>query len=153
MNPEATPVVLVIDDNSADIELLEAAWSEAGLDQSISISSFTHYDRAMAWLHDGMPADSPLAGVLVDLLLFDASGKMIIENICDMPSLQGIPIISWSGIDAGKMQTDRIRKSSARIWGKPADWSAYTGFIRRFYDVISGGPSSASPRLPLAKNG
>jgi CheY-like chemotaxis protein len=143
-------IVLVIDDNAADIELLEAAWAEAGLSKSIIIQPCSSYEQALAWLRDGIPADSSITGILVDLMLFDAAGIMVVDKMSELPQLKGIPIISWSGISLGKVQTNRLKKSATRVWQKPGDWPGFAAFTRRFHNVITGRASSSSSRLSPA---
>jgi CheY-like chemotaxis protein len=143
-------MALVIDDNPADIDLLVAAWTAAGLGESIGIHSCSTYEQALRWLRDGVPAGATVSGVLVDLMLFDAAGMLVVDTMSELPLLRGIPIISWSGINLGKVQTSRIKKSAARVWQKPVDWPSHAAFIRRFHDVITGRASSSSARLSPA---
>jgi CheY-like chemotaxis protein len=130
--------VLVVDNSLSDIDLLETAWSNAGFHQSIGIYSCTSCEEAMIWLHEEIPQDYVVTGVLVDLMLFDVAGTAAVDVLSAVPLLQDVPIVTWCGIDLGPKQTDRIKKSSTRVWKKPNDWSEYADFIRRFYNVLDG---------------
>jgi CheY-like chemotaxis protein len=132
-----TSLVLVIDDNPADIELFETAWAPVGRHHSIDIHACTSCNEAVRWLRDGVPPGHAVVGALVDLMLFDAAGHAAVDIISALPLLNGVPVISWSGIDIGATQTDRIRKSATRVWTKPHNWTAWSAFVRRFSDLLN----------------
>jgi CheY-like chemotaxis protein len=137
-------IALVIDDNPAELDLLTIGWTNAGHDQSISIHSCTSCKEAVFWLHEWKTPNHVVSGVLVDLMLFDAAGRAAVDVLSELPMLDAVPIIVWTGIDFAAEQTSRIRKSATRVWKKPGSWSGYGDFIRRFYNVLDSrnAPSS-----------
>jgi CheY-like chemotaxis protein len=141
---ESQPVLLVIDDNLADIALLESAWAQSGHDSAIGTHACTSFKKAMTWLTQEMPPGCVICGVLVDLMLFDEFGTSAVDRLSDLPILKGVPVISWIGIDLGQKITDRIRKSSARVWQKPRNWLGWSEFIRRFHNVLDGRSTAPS---------
>jgi CheY-like chemotaxis protein len=145
---DSQPVLLVIDDNSSDIALLESAWMQAGHDKSIGIYSCASYRAAMVWLLKDMIPGQVISGVLVDLMLFDETGRSAVDRLSELQILKDVPVISWIGIDLGQKLTDRIRKSSTRVWRKPSNWLAWGEFIRRFHNVVDKSSTASSARYP-----
>jgi CheY-like chemotaxis protein len=141
--------VLVLDDNLGDIDLLATAWTEAEHDQAMGIHSCTSCDEAMDWLGGGIPQGFVVSGALVDLMLFDSAGRAAIDVLGEQQILKNVPIIAWTGINVGKLQTDRMKKA-LRVWKKPGDWTAYADFTLRLYNAIGRCSSGSSTRLPTA---
>jgi CheY-like chemotaxis protein len=142
-------VLLVIDDNPADLHLLTLAWAEAGFDSAIPLHSCFSSEAAMKWLASRRGDELP-RGILADLMLFDQDGIMAIEILQKFPHLAGIPLVTWSGVDAGRSSTDRIAKSGVRMWKKPPNWQGYATFVRRLMNLLHGSSSASSSRLPIS---
>jgi CheY-like chemotaxis protein len=140
-------IALVIDDNPAELDLITIGWTNAGHDQSIAIHTCTSCKEAVFWLHEWKTPNHVVSGVLVDLMLFDASGRAAVDVMSDLPVLIDVPIIAWTGIDFAEEQMARIKKSAARVWKKPGTWSGYGDFIRRFYNVLDSRNASSSLEL------
>jgi CheY-like chemotaxis protein len=138
MTTDIQPIVLVIDDNDSDIALLETAWMHAGYDETIGICACTSYAQALTWLRDEIPCIHVISGVLVDLMLGDEAGISAVDRLSEMPILTNVPVISWIGGEFGQKFTDRMRKSTTRVWTKPSDWLGWSDFTRRFYNVLDG---------------
>lgn len=144
MPADMRSIALVIDDNPAELDLLTIAWTNAGHDQSIAIHSCTSCKEAVFWLRNWRTPNHVVSGVLVDLMLFDAAGRAAVDVISEMPILDDVPIIVWTGIDFAEEQTARIKKSATRVWKKPGNWSGYGDFTRRLFNVLDSrnAPSS-----------
>jgi hypothetical protein len=140
--------VLVLDDNLGDIDLLTTAWSEAEHDQAISIHSCTSCDMAMLWLGGGLPRGCVVSGALVDFMLFDGAGRAAVDVLGELQILKNVPLIAWSGVDAGRRQTDR-RTKPVRMWKKPRDWTAYADFTLRLYNALCRRSTTSSTKLPI----
>jgi len=93
MNAAIQPILLVVDDNLADIALLETAWMHAGHDKTIGIFVCNSYDEAMVWLRDDIPHSYVISGVLVDLMLRDGVGTAA-ECIADPQRCPG-DFVDW----------------------------------------------------------
>jgi hypothetical protein len=135
--------VIVLDDNLADIELLATAWTQAGHDQSIGIHPCASCGEALLWLSNAAFEGSMVNGALVDLMLFDDQGRMAIDILGEQLIMRDLPVIAWSGIEMGKRQTDRMRKSPILIWKKPGNWTAYADFTLRLYSMLSSRSSGS----------
>jgi CheY-like chemotaxis protein len=137
MTADNNRFVIVIDDNISDIELFKFAWSNAGYNKTDGIRDYTRVNEAISLFSSSMAPKHMVSGILVDLLLFDAAGSAVVDIISGMSILRGIPVISWTGIDFGRHQTDRIRKSSTQVWTKPTKWMDWSIFVSRFYGVLN----------------
>jgi CheY-like chemotaxis protein len=140
-------VLLVIDDNPADIHLLTLAWSEAEYDKVVPLHACMSCAAALEWIR-GLRREESLSAVLTDLMLFDNDGIMAIELLQKIPRLSGVPLVTWSGIDVGRNSTDRITRTGVRMWKKPPNWQSYATFVGRLMDLLVGKSSSSSSRLP-----
>ncbi len=150
MNPSPADVLLVIDDNPADIQLLALAWSEEGYEAEIPLHACHSCATALLWLEQARAVGQSPRGILADLMLFDHEGTVIIDVLQRLPGLSGVPLLSWSGIEVGRSITDRIATSGVRRWTKPGSWSGYADFVRRLMNVLSGRSSASHARLPIA---
>jgi CheY-like chemotaxis protein len=150
MNAAIQPILLVVDDNLADIALLETAWMHAGHDKTIGIFVCNSYDEAMVWLRDDIPHSYVISGVLVDLMLRDGVGTAAVNRLSALPILKDVPVISWIGSEIGQTVTESITSSSIRVWEKPRNWLGWSDFIRRFHQLLDVRSKSSRTRLTTA---
>lgn len=126
--------ITVIEDNGADVFLLEHALEEAGL--SFEIQHFD--DGAKARDSIRAPHGNTPDLFLLDLNLPRVDGIELLRLIRQQPSFDGIPVIVWS---SSQSPTDRASLSgfkAVRFIVKPAGLDAFLeigGIIR---EVLAG---------------
>jgi len=108
----------------------------------------TSYRKAMTWLENDIPDGALICGVLVDLMLCDRAGTAAVDRLSALPIFTDVPMISWIGIDMSQNLLARLRKSPTPVWQKPSEWLGWSGFIRRFHDVLGMRTASSSTGLP-----
>jgi chemotaxis family two-component system response regulator Rcp1 len=87
--------VLVVEDNPADVRLLQQAFRGAGLEVEVRIEVAEAGDAALDLLHDGAHPKPDL--VLLDLNLPRRNGREVLAEVKADPLLRRIPIIVLSG--------------------------------------------------------
>ena len=88
--------ILVIEDNRADVYLLERALSQQ--DRRFELISLVDGERALAFIRrEGAYADAAIPNlILVDLNLLDCDGQEILREIRHTKHLVGVPVCAWS---------------------------------------------------------
>ncbi len=99
MNPEGNDVILLVEDNSNDVMLLQRALTKVGLATTLHVAS--DGEEAVAYLSGtGAFADRaqyPLPTVmLLDLKLPKKSGHEVLEWLRAQPALKRLPVIVLS---------------------------------------------------------
>ena len=80
--------LLLVEDNEADVVLMQEALREAGLDPDLSVA--TDGECAMAELRDGGPLPDLM---LLDLNLPRKDGREVLSEVKADPALAGVPVI------------------------------------------------------------
>jgi len=93
---KSMPVILMIDDNNADIELVKEAVNDGAIQVEIqaaynAVQSFTYFRK----LRDDDSQPKPTL-IILDLNLPIFSGEIILDYIKSEPHLQDIPIVIWT---------------------------------------------------------
>ncbi|MBI3877423.1 MAG: response regulator [Verrucomicrobia bacterium] len=99
MNPESDDVILLVEDNSNDVMLLQRAFTKVGLATALHVAS--DGEEAVAYLSGtGAFADRaqhPLPTVMfLDLKLPKKSGHEVLEWLRAQPALRRLPVVVLS---------------------------------------------------------
>jgi len=88
--------ILVIEDNAADVFLLDRALSKQ--DRRFELISLANGDDALAFIRrEGAYADEAIPNlILVDLNLLECDGQDILREIRGTKHLAGVPVCAWS---------------------------------------------------------
>jgi len=88
--------ILVIEDNAADVLLLDRALSKQ--DRRFELISLANGDDALAFIRrEGAYADEAIPNlILVDLNLLECDGQDILREIRGTKHLAGVPVCAWS---------------------------------------------------------
>lgn len=106
------PFVLIVEDNPADINLIEEAFAEADLDCDLSIlRSGEQAIELIDSLDSGSSSWCPDL-VLLDLNLPKVSGEMVLARVRSSPHCQGTEVLVISSSNAPS-DRDRINKLGA----------------------------------------
>jgi DNA-binding response OmpR family regulator len=112
--------VLVIEDNSSDVFLLERAMNKQDL--RFELVHLTNGAEALAFIRkQGAYADAAIPKViLVDLNLSKYSGEDILRAIRDAKHLAGVPVCVWSSSQSQRDRTMMMDLGVARFITKPS---------------------------------
>jgi DNA-binding response OmpR family regulator len=112
--------VLVIEDNSSDVFLLERAMNKQDL--RFELVHLTNGAAALAFIRrQGAYADAAIPKlILVDLNLSKYSGEDILRAVRDAKHLAGVPVCVWSSSQSQRDRTMMMDLGVARFITKPS---------------------------------
>lgn len=115
------PTVLLVEDNPADVNLVEEAIEEAQLDCSLHI--MRDGVRAIEFLErlDAEPDYPPPDLVLLDLNLPKISGEEVLKRVRMSPKCEGVKILIISSSDALGDRERMMKLGATDYFRKPSD--------------------------------
>ena len=130
--------VLVIEDNSSDVFLLERALNQQDL--RFELTHLADGGDALAFIHrEGAYAAAPVPHlILVDLNLSRYSGEDVLCEIRDAKHLAGVPVCAWS---SSQSQRDRARLMGlgvSRFVTKPSGLDQFMEIGKLIKDLLAG---------------
>jgi two-component system response regulator len=130
LDPGRCVNVLLVEDNSADVDLTLVAFRDAIVHSHISV--VTDGEEAIAFLkRTGNYAQAPHPDlVLLDLSLPKVNGFEVLEEMKADPKLKTVPVIVMSGSDREQDEARAYRLQAAAYLVKPADKDKYFAAIR-----------------------
>ena len=137
--PVASPArVLVIEDNSSDVFLLERALNQQDL--RFELTHLADGGDSLAFIHrEGAYAATPVPHlILVDLNLSRYSGEDVLREIRDAKHLAGVPVCAWS---SSQSQRDRARLMDlgvSRFVTKPSGLDQFMEIGKLIKDLLAG---------------
>ncbi|HWC36386.1 MAG TPA: ATP-binding protein [Mycobacteriales bacterium] len=129
---EAAPSVLLVEDNPANVGLVERALAMLG---NVRVLTATSGRDALEMLRG-----EPVSAVLLDLHLPDLTGEQVLKALRDDPRTDRIPVVVVSA-DATEGQIERLLAAGATAYlTKPFD-------VRQLLDIVSAAtaPATATP--------
>jgi len=144
MTGASKPCVLMVEDNPADIHLLELALRENGLDCDIEVL----HDglEALAWVRrhrDGAETSLPHIAIL-DLNLPKHDGIEILEAMQHTPSLNRLPVLVLSSSISPRDVARVAAFPNTSYRTKPSTLEEYSAVVRIIEDMVRGS-ASANP--------
>lgn len=137
--PVASPArVLVIEDNTSDVFLLERALNTQDL--RFELMHLADGAEALAFIRrEGSYVDARIPQlILVDLNLSRYSGEDVLREIRDAKHLAGVPVCAWS---SSQSQRDRARLMDlgvARFVTKPSGLDQFMEIGKLIKDLLAG---------------
>jgi len=130
--------VLVIEDNTSDVFLLERALNTQDL--RFELMHLVDGGEALAFIRrEGSYADAQTPQlILVDLNLSRYSGEDVLREIRDAKHLAGVPVCAWS---SSQSQRDRARLMDlgvARFVTKPSGLDQFMEIGKLIKDLLAG---------------
>jgi len=130
--------VLVIEDNTSDVFLLERALNTQDL--RFELMHLVDGGEALAFIRrEGSYADAQTPElILVDLNLSRYSGEDVLREIRDAKHLAGVPVCAWS---SSQSQRDRARLMDlgvARFVTKPSGLDQFMEIGKLIKDLLAG---------------
>jgi CheY-like chemotaxis protein len=129
MGDQATTAILLVEDNQADIHLIQEALQDSGRD--IHLSIVPNGRDALAFLRkEGVyTLEPPPALILLDLSLPYLHGEVVLEQLRDMPAYEDTPVVVFSGAPK-ELEEQRCRRLGANAYvQKPTRISSYFAAI------------------------
>ena len=129
--------VLVIEDNSADVFLLERALNKQ--DRRFELTSLADGDAALAFIRrEGAYADAAIPHlILVDLNLPKCDGEDILREIRRTKHLAGVPVCAWSSSQS-RRDRDLLRELGVvRFIAKPAGLDQFMEIGKMLTDLLA----------------
>jgi two-component system, chemotaxis family, response regulator Rcp1 len=136
--PVAVPLVLVIEDNSSDVFLLERALSKQ--DVRVELIHLADGDEALAFIHrkgdfSRMPVPSL---ILMDLNLPKHNGDDILREIRGAKHLSGIPVCAWSSSQSQQDQALLMELGVVRFVTKPLGLDQFMEIGKIIKELLAG---------------
>lgn len=118
MNPK---IILLADDDSDDLELLEEAF--VNLDSGVIINKVSSGKEALHYLnHCGFEKLPCL--VILDYNMHDLTGVEVLKKLYQNPEFKTIPIIIWSTSNAPIYKELSLKEGAVKYFEKPNNYDA-----------------------------
>ncbi|SMB84450.1 response regulator [Deinococcus hopiensis] len=123
-------LVLVVDDNAADLDLAVEAFAE--VTPHLEVIGVTMGSEALSFLQG--PDASRVGLVLLDLNLPRMHGFEVLRALRALPTLGGLPVVMLTTSEAGEdLQRSEVLGASAYAH-KPVE---YRGYLRLVQDLVT----------------
>lgn len=130
ITPEATVVLLIVEDSPSDLALTKHALEESGM--PLTLVAARDGEEAMAMLRGGRPPDL----ILLDLNLPRKSGLEVLTELAGDAELRRIPVVVLSSSAAQKDVREAYDRNANAYLVKSLDLDEFVGAVqtlRRFW--------------------
>jgi CheY-like chemotaxis protein len=130
ITPEATVVLLIVEDSPSDLALTKHALEESGM--PLTLVAARDGEEAMAMLRSGRPPDL----ILLDLNLPRKSGLEVLTELAGDVELRRIPVVVLSSSTAQKDVHEAYDRNANAYLVKSLDLDEFVGavqILRRFW--------------------
>lgn len=121
--------LFVIEDNPAEVRLMQEAVKEANLTDVISMEYAYDGEEASDYLDTAKIIGKTIDLILLDLNLPRVTGKEVLEKIKNDPDLEHIPVIVVTNSDYKKDMIECYRLRADGYLQKPADFKKLVDFF------------------------
>ena len=138
ITPEATVVLLIVEDSPSDLALTKHALAESGM--PLTLIAARDGEEAMALLRKDRPPDL----ILLDLNLPRKSGLEVLTELAGDPELRRIPVVVLSSSGAQKDVQEAYDRNANAYLVKSLDLDEFVGAVqalRRFWLTVVRLPS------------
>ncbi len=118
MNPK---IILLADDDSDDLELLEEAFM--GLESRVIINKVSSGKGALAYLNNCSSEKLPCL-VILDYNMHDLTGVEVLNKLYKNPEFKAIPVIIWSTSNAPIYKELSLKEGAVKYFEKPNNYDA-----------------------------
>ncbi len=129
------PYILVVDDNQADLELLDEAIHEMGED--VVCRSAKTADQGVQQIADMLkPGMQFPRAIILDLRMPGHDGIYLLRHVRGHDVLRDIPVVMLTSSTWQKDSAECLRLGADHFRVKPKDWSGYKDlvvFLRSFW--------------------
>ena len=130
--------ILVIEDNSSDVYLLERALHQQNF--LFELTQLADGEQALAFIRrEGPYGDAPIPDlILVDLNLAKYNGEDILREIRDAKHLAGSLICAWSSSQSRRDRTRLMDFGVAQFVNKPTGLDQFLEIGKLIKDLLAG---------------
>lgn len=129
MTTEYPYSLLLVDDNPAEVRLMQEAIKEAELHDMIELSVCFDGEEAIDFLETGKIIGKRPHLVLLDLNMPKVTGKEVLARIKEDPDLETIPVFVVTNSDYRKDMIECYRLRADGYLQKPADFKKLVDFF------------------------
>lgn len=119
----------IVEDNPAEVRLIQEAIKEAGLDDVVELDYAYDGEEACDTLDTNKLISKNIDLVLLDLNMPKITGKEVLEKIKTDPELQHIPVIMVTNSDYKRDMIECYRLGADGYMQKPADFKKLVDFF------------------------
>ena len=128
--------LLLIEDNPAEVRLIQEAVKEASLVDMIELEYAYDGEEACEILDTVKIVGNKFDLILLDLNMPKVSGKEVLEKIKNDPDMQDMPVIMLTNSDYKKDMIDCYRLRADGYLQKPADFKKLVDFFTSIKESI-----------------
>ena len=129
VNRQESYRLFLIEDNPAEVRLIQEAIKEAELSEIIELSYAYDGEEACEALDTAKILNKPFDLVLLDLNMPKVNGKEVLEKIKTDPDLEATPVIMVTNSDYKKDMIECYRLGANGYMQKPADFKKLVDFF------------------------
>lgn len=121
--------LFVIEDNPAEVRLMQEAIKEAGLQEMVELEYAYDGEEACEFLDTAKIINTKVDLILLDLNMPKVTGREVLEKIKTDPDLENIPVIMVTNSDYKKDMIECYRLRADGYMQKPADFKKLVDFF------------------------
>ena len=121
--------LFLIEDNPAEVRLMQEAIKEAGLHDDVELEYAYDGEEACDMLDTAKILDKKFDLILLDLNMPKVTGKEVLEKIKTDPDLENMPVIVVTNSDYKKDMIECYRLRADGYLQKPADYKKLVDFF------------------------
>ncbi|MFN8286237.1 MAG: response regulator [Chitinophagales bacterium] len=121
--------LFVIEDNPAEVRLMQEAIKEAGLQELVELEYAYDGEEACEFLDTAKIINTKIDLILLDLNMPKVTGKEVLEKIKGDPDLEHIPVIMVTNSDYKRDMIECYRMRADGYMQKPADFKKLVDFF------------------------
>lgn len=122
------PLILVIDDNQADLDLFGEAIAELG--ENVECATAKSVQEGIRLIEAGKASGSRLPELIIlDLCMPRHDGRHLLRHLRGCPGLDRIPVVVLSSSSWSRDRDECLALGASHYRVKPLDWSSYLELI------------------------
>jgi DNA-binding response OmpR family regulator len=131
------PGILIVEDNDADVYLMEKAIERAGISAAMHVVQ--DGETAIRWI-DASAADNSTAGpalIILDINLPRKRGSDVLRHLRSCPRIGGAPVIVVSTSDSTRDRDEMTKLGANAYFRKPSEFAEFMKFgelVRSFLE-------------------
>lgn len=135
------PIILIVDDNPADVELLRDAFADLRIPADFLVAS--DGDEALDLLARIRAAEAkPPTAILLDLNMPRVTGREVLAHVKGDSELSRIPTIILTSSSSPKDQAECLAMGADAYFTKPSTLEELEELVHRVQGIVTKGPGT-----------